>query len=249
MSNLYLSPKYRESHFNYIYSLDDKINIFEDQIYGWTLNIAEVMVAGKTDDKDNYLIEPIAQSEQAALNLVLSYFEMIGHFKLGVGRPISQQELSKAAFTAGLKDVFQGFVETNPSFKEIVDIFYTEGRCGLYHLNQMGGRFVIAIDPNFVWRYSEYDFMAVDRSKKTPTVSCNIRNLVALLKQHFSNFMGEVKNPANATMRAYFETWFDHANAAILNKTPPPPPVLLSTVSSVDNSEKDTADSAENPTA
>ena len=236
MSNLFLSPHYRESHFNYHYYLDDKIKIFEDQITGWTLDIAEIMVAGKTNDTGEYLIEPIPQSEQAALNLVMSYFEMIGHFKLGVGRPIRNQELSKQAFKAGLRDVFQGIDENDPKHKEIIDIFYEEGRCGLYHLNQMGGRFVIGIDPQHVWRYTEYDLMDFNQQNRTPTVSLNVRNLVTLLKQHFNDFMALLKDPANTVMRAHFETWFDHANHGILNKTPPPPPVILDVVSFEENS-------------
>src|SRR6266567_2450846 len=107
--NIAISPHYTPKKLQ-TGSINDKIDVFEDQITGWLIQPAKKMLGEQ-------------HAGYAILTLCLSYFEPIGQFLDG-GRGKSGQQ-----FTRGLEHVFSGQKLTPKTAHEL----YDQLRCGMFH--------------------------------------------------------------------------------------------------------------------
>ena len=80
MSNWKISPNYFNTDFSWPLSIDDKITVFCDRIYGWQLDIADQIINYRKGSNDE-IIEGLPHAGYAVLHLVLSYFEMIAKYR------------------------------------------------------------------------------------------------------------------------------------------------------------------------
>ncbi len=116
-------------------SIDDKLDVFEDQTQGWILSQAEKLL----DSPDGNL---------ASLMVTCSYFEMIAAFLTGE----ETEKKSKDSFRHGFLHVFRhiGPIDTQRTpgsplidVDKVIDWFYKQLRCGLFHEAMIGGQVVI----------------------------------------------------------------------------------------------------------
>ena len=115
----FISPNHRLEEFPRGLSLEDKIAVFADRVWGWQLNIAEQVAR---DIKD---------SGFAVLSIVLSYFEMIAKYCAGY---IDIYE-SEHYFKEGVKLVFPELSsgEGQEAINALLLGLYRQVRCGMYH--------------------------------------------------------------------------------------------------------------------
>jgi hypothetical protein len=92
---LAISPRFDETKLSGG-RLEDKIDVFEDQILGWLVEPAKLMASSQ-------------HSGFSILAVVLAYFEPIGQFLEG------KEGGSKAQFTLGMKAVFPAMAASDPS--------------------------------------------------------------------------------------------------------------------------------------
>lgn len=192
--------------------LDDKIDVFEDQLKGWTLNHAY------------FLTDPANPSGNhnagfAILMLCSAYFETLESCYRG--RPSKPGE-SKAFFRAGFLRVFadlpakaQGKVQGNveQEIQKLVNELYSEVRCGLYHGMATKARVLIS------------------RTKMPVTFALNNFQLAAIVLdpwafleavgKHLIIFLEELRDPGSTALRTSFEKFFDAKRAAPHATLPP----------------------------
>jgi len=113
ITDSWISPNYKYSDWIGA-DTDKKIEIFQDRINGWQLDIAE-----------QYIENP--HSGFAILSIVLSYFEMIGAFNRGDTKHTGSDE-----FKDGVCSVFSEF-DINRNGSELGKL-YKLCRCGMYHI-------------------------------------------------------------------------------------------------------------------
>lgn len=180
------SPKFSNKDFPMEYDqwlIEDKIKLFEDQTIGWQLEIA--------DDIINKNAENNRHAGFAILAILFSYFEMIGKYIKG-----ANTRESKKYFRIGLLDVFPEFAVN----ERIVDILYSEARCGMYHQAIVGKRIVLS---------RKYNKAIVQDKNDTEIVVIDPHSLTTLLIKHFNGYIGCLKKN-NTVSRQNFITRFDY---------------------------------------
>ncbi len=205
---MWISPSLRNSDFEMPLSIDDKITIFEDRTLGWKLNIADKIINGEVSSDEAIELEPIPHSGFATLDIVLSYFEMIGKYIAG----FNAQGRSEDHFKDGVISVFpalgdQDRAPANPGINGIVktpvdealDILYKGVRCGLYHAGVTPGKVVLAGEIPHPFAFDPIDRILV----------INPHHLVPTLKEHLSNYVAQLREEANRELRKIFERRFD----------------------------------------
>jgi hypothetical protein len=165
------SSKYSSDDFplNYEHwTVEDKINLFEDQVIGWQLGIADEII-NKNAGKNPH-------AGFAVLSIILSYFERIGKYLdgyAGTSQP-------KAYFIKGLNSVFPLLEEHS----EIIDLLYYQVRCGMYHEAIIGGQIILSAD------YSE-PIQVID--ELSPVVAINPHTLTTALIEHFTKYINDLR--------------------------------------------------------
>jgi hypothetical protein len=192
-------------------TLDDKIDVFEDQVKGWTLTHAYFLT-----DRTN----PAGAHNAgfAILMLCSAYFETIESCYRGRAR----KRNSKMFFRSGFLKVFpdlpakaQRVVKGTLSdeVNKLVDELYTEVRCGLYHGMATKTRVLII-----------RNHMPVTFTLHNYSLSAIVIDPWAFLEavgNHFVSFLKEVRDPANTSLRSSFESFFDDQRAAPPAALPP----------------------------
>ncbi len=179
-----ISPHYRDTDFPSTWSLDQKIQIFEDRIQGWQLDIAQL--CGDSSPHAGF----------AVLSIVFSYFEMIAKFQDGY----IKNDRSKTYFKKGLYNVFQNISNTTPGMREkLLNKLYEDVRCGLYHAGRTGPN--IELSGNF-----SFPIAFISPPDK---VQINPHRLVPALVQHFKSYILQLRVVTNIDLRQNFETRFD----------------------------------------
>ncbi len=109
-------------------TVEQKIDIFYEQVQGWQLHIADLIANGGTPLGSNAKVQPIPHSGFAVLQICLSYFETIGKYRaLTNGKDGAQ-------FKAGAQEVFPELQKVpNDVRDKLLDVLYRDARCGLYH--------------------------------------------------------------------------------------------------------------------
>jgi len=194
---MWISPKHVLTDFSRPLTIDQKIDLFAEQVIGWKLNIAEILINGGKDDANNFHEKGIHGSGFAVLDIVFSYFEMIAKFYDGyIGNNSSQRYFKK-----GIRLVFpeiQGKFAVN--FEGIEDHLYSDGRCMLYHSGFLDGKIMITGDfPKAIGYDKEHNRSIINPHK-----------LPSELIIHFSNYIIDLKDTKNVILRANFEKRFDY---------------------------------------
>jgi hypothetical protein len=210
---MWISPSYRDADFHFPLNIEDKITLFEDRILGWKLNIAEQVINGQVEPDGNVLKSPIQHAGFATLDIVFSYFEMIGKYEAGY---VDKYE-SKCYFKEGAYSVFpqlklptpppapgvQGVVRTIAD--EVLDLLYWGVRCGLYHAGITNNKIILAGD--------EPHPLAFDLQNQMLVINPHL--LVPALKTHFAGYISRLRDAANVELRANFEKRFNYDNGIV----------------------------------
>jgi hypothetical protein len=166
--------------------IDDKIDVFEDQVRGWLFEPARIMTSHQ-------------HAGFAILTLCLSYFEPIGQFLDGKRRGSEEQ------FTKGLDHVFspQPWLIKRHVTKEL----YDQLRCGMFHTGITKGKVLITgmkTDPITV-HFSDNGSVA--------QITVQPWELLSHIEKHLSKFIAILRDPANEDSRTKFEARFETRGA------------------------------------
>lgn len=208
---LQLSPKYTNEKLK-SGKIDDKIDVFEDQVRGYFLDPARRLAS-----------EP--HSKWAALHLAIGYFERYAIYASGQDSKNSSRKFFKQAFL----EVFPpqhwrpaggSHPATPPSFAiALATLLYESVRCGLFHSADAGpsiwlGRASSAITPSVSRRTGEVSVVIIDPEKFLDEIDA-----------HFSRYIAKLRAPNNTELRAKFEVaWKLKRPFAVLPVPPGPVP-------------------------
>ena len=188
---LMLSPHHSANEYPEPMILDQKIEVFADRIESWQLDIARKVIEADIQNR-----------EVALLYIVMNYFEMIGRYREGeMGTPTN-------AFKAGIKVVFPEISgwSSDPSVSEtFLERLYGKVRSGLFHVGMPNPSILFVNNDNVLSaaiRYYEHD--------RSFLINADI--LVRKIVEHFSGYVAELRNTANAKLRANFERRYDSDN-------------------------------------
>jgi len=199
---MWISPSYQDTDFPPPHSIDTKITLFEDRAFGWKLNIADEIINGSKSHA------PVQHAEYATLDIVFSYFEMIGKYQDGFAKLGDSEKY----FKLGVYSIFPEYAQPKlPTsglglsgkgmtlFDKALEVMYDGIRCGLYHSGITNGRVVVtgAIETALAFDPSTFELVI------------NPRILVVKLKSHFLDYISRLKDPKNASLRAKFEARYN----------------------------------------
>jgi len=184
----YISPHYKNSDFPSGISLDQKIDIFSDQVIGWQLDIAQQCV------------DKIPNSGFAVLHIIFSYFEMIAKSIDGYNGKNRSREYFKKGFIYVFKDVVKKDPEINdPNILEkVIYSVYDNVRCGLYHIGMTEANVKISLD----YKYPIYYII------KLKELQINHSILIKTMLQHFNSYIVQLRDPQNIDLRKNFNRHF-----------------------------------------
>jgi len=183
-----ISRKFSDTDFGGKPNLDQKIEIFEDRVMGWQIDIAEELRRLIVDLKNNGTT--IQHAGFGLLSILFSYFEMLTQYKQGTDSKNKSTDFLKK----GLEDVFPKKF-TDDERKDIADLV----RNGLYHST---------FTKKGVLLHGDYsDSIAI----KCGIVLVNPHKMVDDIKTHFQKYIADLKSRKDATEVANFEKMYDHA--------------------------------------
>ena len=180
--------------------VDEKIRVFEDQIRGWKLDIAEEAIKRNGD------------AGFAVLDIITSYFELIGLCVEGLGKKKTirnktggrrqQKWGSGDYFRAGMRHVFPKLGSAKASLVERLQrAFYKDVRCGLYHQAMTRNGVLLSGALNGPIRFQQ--------TKKGVLILINPELLVKHIQKHLTSYIRLISKPENADERQRFEAVFD----------------------------------------
>lgn len=183
---VFISAHYRRCDFPAQLEIEHKITIFEDRVHNWQINAAIAM-----GDRE------IPHRGPAMLQVLMSYFEMIGKYKSGL---CGAQSLDY--FREGLMDVFPQMTQwETDKVNDWARAIYGRVRCGLYHVGLLGVNTgicdllrhpLVLTEDGVVW--------------VSPPM------LAGVLSHHFREYVKALRDTGNATLRANFEKRYDLDN-------------------------------------
>lgn len=192
------------SDFSLPLTFEDKMSIFQERIYGWYLNVADIVINGEKDTTGKILIEAIPHSAYGVLNIVLPYFEMIAKYQDGYVN--IKKRKSSRYFKKGMFSVFPELSkEPKKIVDDLLDMFYKKVRCGLLHSYHTGDKIFIT-----------NEIKGAIGIQKNYRLLINPHILVTILKLHFINYIIQLKDVKNSKLRNNFEKKFDSDNSPII---------------------------------
>jgi hypothetical protein len=193
---MYITWKDSDDEITWPLSIEKKIDIFYQQLLGWQLHIADLMVNGGEPLGGGAKVQRIEHSGFAVLHICLSYFETIGKYR----SPILTGG-SKEQFDVGVQAVFPQMGRTPPEMRDkLLNVLYGSARCGLYHNSRTSHDVALGQAPNG-------EAIAYDPNSQT-LVICP-ENLPRVLKKHLELYREELMNPTNDRVRQSFLRQFD----------------------------------------
>lgn len=186
MNQYKISPKYFNTDFP-ILNTEDKIAIFEDQVMGWQLNWSEYL-NGKGCEHAGF----------AVLHLSSTYFESISMYIKGESSDGNGGKFFKETF----KDVFKE-LETTYSTDQInaaANLMWTDARNGFYHFG-MAKRAIVLHDKS---AHENLTIRLLINQDEVMGLLIDRYGYIQLIKEHFSNYITLLKNPAETGLRANF---------------------------------------------
>lgn len=181
-----ISPKFDTSRLSSP-TLEDYIDVYEDQINGWYLNYGKRMHG---DEHAGF----------AALQIVFSYFEGHAVFYKGVDSMGKSKYFFRDAFLAVFPELltYEGMNES--LLESTVSALYEDGRCGFFHAGITRKRFMLR-DGEPIIR------IGTDHGTKTQAlqVFMDRRNFVDRVCEHFQKYVARLRNPSETWLRTNFE--------------------------------------------
>lgn len=185
-----LSPNIDSSDLSDPPTFDQKVNVFQDRVLGWQLNIADLVI----NDHGNH--SKIEHSGFATLSIVLSYFEAVAKFENGR----VQDGQSGDYFKMGVRSVFPVLATLDGGHVDaMLDHFYEGARCGMYHAGMTASGIILSGDP----------LHAIVFYPERRTLIINPHRLVPLLKDHFGSYISRLRNPTEIQLRQNFLRRYD----------------------------------------
>ena len=207
----WVTPKRRLKDIPKNRTLDDKIDIFYERIYGWKLDIADQLINGKViqNEKGKVIIEGNPHAAYATMDIILSYFEMIAKYRDGY----TKNGKSRFYFKKGFCSVFAEEVanikeeKMRSTLEKLLDTLYDGARCGMYHMGFTDTRIFLAAPetPPF-------------KSDSLGRITLNPNKLVKLIIIHFNSYIKQLKDCNNTSLRNNFEQRFDFDTKNIFKK-------------------------------
>lgn len=176
---LAISPRFDESKLA-AGSVEDKIDVFEDQVLGWLLTPAKMMASSQ-------------HSGFAILAVTLAYFEPLGQFLEGkAGR-------SEVQFTLGMKAVFPAMAGAD---SVILWELYNQLRCGMFHRGITKGKVTVV-------RGTMHPLVVIRTGTEVTGITVDPWRLLSAIELHLTEYVNELRSGANAVLRQNFARWFD----------------------------------------
>ena len=173
--------------------IEKKIDIFYQQILGWQLHVADLIVNGGEPLGSGARVECIDHSGFAVLQICLSYLETIGKYR----ELVKGEKQYGAIFRAGAQDVFPNLKKAP---KKMVDALYYGARCGLYHNSRTARGVGLGQPP---------DGSAIAYDPVQQTLVLSPERLPKALKSHLEGYRAELLDSDNVHQRQCFERQFD----------------------------------------
>lgn len=184
---VWISPSFRDDHFRWPLSLDDKITVFVDRVRGWQLQVAKEVA------------EQVPRSGHAVLSIIMSYFEMYAKFEAGFTRMGSSKEYSLRGIEAVLGEFYPAPRGDPATGRRAATRLYEDVRCGLYHAGLSQGQVWLADEP-----MGTRPIMWVNQA-----VNINPRQLVEHVRIHLESYVARLQDPSEVELRHNFEARFD----------------------------------------
>ncbi|MCH7688458.1 MAG: hypothetical protein IH899_17545 [Planctomycetes bacterium] len=201
---MWISWKQQHTDFSQPPTLDDKVAIFYEQIWGWQLHIAELCLDGGKDHEGKVDLPKIPHSAFAAMQIMLSYFEMIAKYEDGF-IPTGGNHKAGKYFKRGVRSVFPSLANENAtSVDDLLSAIWKKARCGLYHMSQTAAGIVLTGEIAEAMQFNTFNKVLV----------INPHRLPAVLKKHLEDYRRQLLDPANTTLRQKFEDRYNYDNPA-----------------------------------
>jgi hypothetical protein len=183
----YISPRYQQTDFPSGLSLGQKIQVFEDRVRGWQLDIAEKCRASSE------------HSGYGVLHIITSYFEMIAKYEDG----FVEKGRSAEYFKRGVLLVFPSLRGHKSGVSDqVLNGLYEGLRCGLYH----GG----GTEGNILVTWNQNDAMRSTQDGRS--VMINPDQIVQAVKTHFDGYLQQLRDLNNVELRNKFQRRFDFSS-------------------------------------
>ncbi len=187
-------------------SLDDKIDVFEDQLRGWILQHARALTASNYNASQH--------SGLAVLILALTYFEPIWCYITGEDSSRRSGEFFNKGFAdvfGGLKDRFRllGIADVDGAVEKLEDTLYFELRNGLFHEAMIRSRVIIRRDPNL----APISYAVNESTGAVGSIVIDPPVFLSYVEKHFNYYVKRLRNPSETDLRNNFERYWDHRMA------------------------------------
>ena len=209
-----VSPQFTDSKLQPGCAMEDKIEVFEDQMSGWLLRHAHALL----DEK--YVFRKDAGF--AVLTLVTAYFEPIESYHAG----LSSDRQSKVFFRRGFLRVFlnlpttlknNGFTDADQLAADIADEIYIHLRCGLFHEGGAKHKLLVRQDT------APLGFMLDMTTGNVGSIVIDPGRFVAEVQNHLNTYVARLRDPSETDLRQKFEAFFDHKMSPSQPTILPPP--------------------------
>jgi hypothetical protein len=189
-NDAYIGPGKLRSRYGDLSLIENKVDLFHDQIFGWHLNIALQITNADGTTPDQW----VAHANYAALQIVMAYPETIAKYWHGfTGRQ------SDEYFYRGMCLIYPQIDRADPRQQKALETLYFWSRCAMYHGTL--SRVEIPGDVNA-------PDLQIDPDREIMAI--NVHQFIPTLINHFRGYCQMLKDPANVERRTAFLTRFDH---------------------------------------
>lgn len=205
-SEISISPRFTRAKLS-TSNIEDKIDVFEDQMQGWIFDHADTLANDKSPRSQH--------AGFAILMLVTAYFEQLEALSSGVPSNGRSQEFFKSGFCRVFNPIRTNpsYVAAEPVVKEWLKDLYLELRNGLYH--ELATRSRVFLSENGVP-------IEVYVTRSGVLFGIDARAFAAGVHEHFVETVRRLRDPDEADLRANFEAFFSNRSPEIEMTTFPP---------------------------
>lgn len=162
--------------------INTKILVYEDRVKEWFLEIGKRL---KSDNEAGFII----------LQIALSYIEGNQQYRMGE----SSNRRSREFFKESLKRIFP-YIQRIHNIENVLDDFYKQVRCGLFHTGITGSKVTISCEYPNALKIIFPDFAEI---------YVNPHKFLDSIINDFENYIKQLKNINNRTLRENFERFYD----------------------------------------
>jgi hypothetical protein len=190
------------------WSVEQMIEVFQAQIDGWHLGIADRIINEVWKIGDDYcinainndgdLVHYVVDSGWAVLQITLSYFEIIAFYK---NFAKMKKASARAKFDWGFKDVFPELAQQT----RVMNIVRNELRNALYHTG---------LEPGYVYITHDSDPNPIVLHNAIGRVRVDPHSFVQHLRSHFKVYIDQLKDVSMTDLRNEFQAVFKSKRAA-----------------------------------